>query len=282
MGVILVQNPLVSVLMAVYNDAKWLDDSIPSILSQSLVDFEFIIINDGSTDTTCTVLEEWAARDPRIVVRHLPTNGGLARALNLGLSLVRASLVARHDADDIAMPDRLIRQVAYLETHPEVVVVGTNAIAIDGDGNNLGSINTPQSPEMIRKVLRWTTPFVHPSVMYRRDVILRLGGYDESLLRSQDYDLWFRLLAQYKGANLSEVLLKYRVYPDGYKKRKLRFRIQEARLRWRGLKAIGAAWWEYLFVTKPLLVGLIPKEALRHFHIFQWRRSLTRARSGTR
>jgi glycosyltransferase EpsE len=265
--------PLLSVLMAVYNDAKWLQYSIPSILSQTFQDFEFIIVNDGSKDNTAEILAEWAARDSRIVVHNLPKNSGLSHALNTGLTLARADLVARHDADDVALPERLDRQYAFMKTHPEIAILGTNAIAVDGEGRELGLMECPPSAEGIRRALRWTTPFIHPSVMYRREAVLALGGYEESFHRCEDYDLWFRFLAQYKGANLPEVLMKYRIYPEGYKKKKFRFRVIEARIRWRGFRTIKALWWEYLFAAKPLFVGILPKEALRYFHIARWRRT---------
>lgn len=265
--------------MAVYNDARWLQYSIPSILNQTLQDFEFIIVNDGSVDNTAEVLAAWAARDSRIVVHHLPHNKGLSHALNIGLSLARADLVARHDADDEALPERLERQYAYMQCHPETAIVGTNAMAVDGEGRELGVMHCAQSSDEIRKVLRWTPPFIHPSVMYRREAVVASGGYAEAFHRCEDYDLWFRFLARYKGANLPDVLMKYRIYPEGYKKKKFRFRIIEARIRWRGFQTIQAAWWEYLFAAKPLLVGLLPKEALRYLHTARWRRTRVPAAS---
>jgi glycosyltransferase involved in cell wall biosynthesis len=208
--------PKVSVLMPVYNGELYLREAIDSILNQTFSDFELIIIDDCSKDGSVELIKTYT--DARIRLIANPVNQGLRFILNQGNRLAQAEYVARMDCDDISLPQRLAKQVAYLDRHPAIAIVGAQSIYIDTAGKVMDSQNmfwcaTEQSS------IRWTAgyecPFIHPLVMYRKQVLWgELGGYDEKAAFAEDYEMWLRLLEHnYQGANLTEVLLKYRVNP---------------------------------------------------------------------
>jgi glycosyltransferase involved in cell wall biosynthesis len=199
----------VSVVMAVYNGGAFLRDTITSILHQTLREFEFIIINDGSTDETSQVLS--AVTDPRIIVINNRQNRGLAYSLNEGLARAQGKYIARIDAGDLAAPERLERQAAFLDTHPEVGILGTGHTFIDEGGQQRGMRRNPIGDLDIRWTSLLKNPFFHPTVMLRREVLCRHHlRYDTAFQASQDYDLWTRMLQYTEGANLNDVLLSYR------------------------------------------------------------------------
>jgi glycosyltransferase involved in cell wall biosynthesis len=204
--------PKVTVLMAVYNGERFLREAIDSILAQSFRDFEFLIINDGSTDNTREIVQSYS--DPRIRLVDNGCNLGLTRSLNRGLELAEGQFIARQDADDISEPERLSRQVAFLEAHPEVVLLGTWYKEIDAQGNVVGNRELPCDYTQICWSLLFFCPFVHSSVMFRRAVVQEpVGFYDESFVYAQDYDLWCRITRHYSVANLNQYLLKLRIQP---------------------------------------------------------------------
>lgn len=206
--------PRVSVLMPVYNGEPYLSEAVDSILAQSFADFEFIIVDDGSTDNTWPILQEYAAREPRIVLTRNDANVGLARSLNKGLELAQGEYVARMDADDISLPRRLATQVAFLDEYPDIGVVGSFVQLIDEDGA-LGAVwHYPTMPGLLLWSLSFHSPLAHPSVVFRRRLVEEVGGYDEALLANQDRDLWHRLSSLTRLSNLPDVLLLYRQHPD--------------------------------------------------------------------
>jgi len=203
------QHPRVTVLMACFNERLYLHEAVQSVLSQSFGDFELLIIDDGSTDGST----EWlsALREPRLrLVRHA-TNRGLTHSLTEGLEIARGRYVARMDADDVALPDRLERQVTFLEAQPAVGLLGACILARNAQG-----VETRPELPLNDLDIRWTcllaSPFAHPTVMFRRELFASLGlTYDERFVTAQDYDLWSRALRHVRGANLAEPLLRYRV-----------------------------------------------------------------------
>jgi glycosyltransferase involved in cell wall biosynthesis len=203
--------PQVSVLMTAYNAMRYVRVAVESVLSQTFGDFEFIIIDDGSTDGTTEVLRSYSARDPRIRLVSRP-NTGLGVALNEGLAMARAPLIARMDADDECLPERFEKQVRYLREHEECVLLGSRVLWIDSDGAPLfDMIGIELTHEKIDEQLitaGWS--IVHPAVMMRRDVLLAVGGYKPELVPNEDHDLFLRMAEVGKLANLPEVLLKYR------------------------------------------------------------------------
>jgi len=203
--------PAVTVLMPVYNAERYVDEAVRSILGQTFADFEFIIIDDGSKDRSLAILEEYAARDPRIRLVSRP-NTGIVRALNQGLDMASGELVARMDADDIALPERLAKQRKYLEGHPECVMVGSRVLVIDPKGMPLTIMSDALTHEQIVDgFLAGRGQLVHhPAVMYRRQVVLEIGAYREIFDEAEDLDLFLRLAEVGRIVNMEEPLLKYR------------------------------------------------------------------------
>lgn len=187
--------PVVSVLMSVYNGEAYLKEAIECILDQSFSDFEFLITDDCSTDQSWNILQDYAARDERILLFRNETNLGLTKSLNRGLNLARGKYIARQDGDDIALGDRFQEQVTILEQQPQTVLVSCNLDLIDETGALLPhNIYRSCDPDLIP----WYLLFLnylggHSQVMFRRDIVLELGGYREDYRYSQDYELWSRL-----------------------------------------------------------------------------------------
>lgn len=205
--------PEVTALMAVYNGMPYLPLAIESILNQTFSDFEFLIVNDCSTDNTRDVILGYD--DPRIRWLDNEENINQTRSLNRGLEHTRTELVARMDADDISHPRRLEMQVAFLRAHPEVAVLGTGLRIIDRNGRLRGKLVRPGHDLWLRWQLIFGCPLTHGSAMYRRSVVWdELGGYDDSFRFSQDYDLWSRVAERHSIANLRDLLLDYRVHPE--------------------------------------------------------------------
>lgn len=182
--------PTISVLMAVYNASPiHLDEAITSILQQACQDIELIIVDDGSRPATGNQLQEWAGRDHRIRLHRVPTNIGLTKALNVGLNFARGDYVARQDADDISEPCRLTAQLEFLALNPDIDAVGTNAVLIDVGSNKIGDMKIdPELQGLSRRNL-----LVHGSMLFRRQVFDLVGGYDERMKLSQDYELYLRM-----------------------------------------------------------------------------------------
>ncbi len=199
----------VSVVMPVFNSGEWLAEAINSVRTQSLAEFELIIIDDGSTDQTESVIASAARDDARIrTVRQ--ERRGVAAALNNGIALARSPVIARMDGDDIAKPDRLRQQLAFLEAHPHVAAVGSWAYVIDERGRRTGELRPETEPSALQRLLPKTNPFVHSSMMLSARVLRGVGGYRATLEGAEDYDLWLRISEQAKLANLPEFLLSYR------------------------------------------------------------------------
>lgn len=204
------KDPEVTVLMACFNAERWLAEAIESVLSQTYATFEFIIIDDGSTDTTLGIVRRYEKVDSRIKV-IAKSNRGLADSLNIGISQARGQWIARMDADDWSYPERLERQVAFIREHPEVDVLGTGAELIGTDDEVWNVIFLPEKHSQIVKTAFKKTLFFHPSVMMKKSFLEEVGGYDDKLLRSQDFELWVKGIKHgYIYHNLQEVLLKYR------------------------------------------------------------------------
>lgn len=207
--------PKVSVVMSIYNGEKYIDDSIGSILDQTFSDFEFIIIDDGSSDGSGKIIEKCAEADKRVVLLKNEANIGLTKSLNRGFKAARGQYVARQDADDISSPRRLALQVEYLESHRDVGVLGSAVSVIDAHGVETERRIPPLTNTAIRWKLLFHNSFYHSSVIFRRELLEKEGGYlDESLIFSQDYDLWIRLLSYTRGANLRDILVQYRLHDD--------------------------------------------------------------------
>lgn len=203
--------PVVTVLMAVHNAAQFLTEAIDSVLRQTFEDFEFLVVDDGSTDTTDAILASYA--DPRLRVMRLAENGGLAAALNVGIRESRCDLIARMDGDDVCDPRRLERQVVFLRERPDVLLLGTGFVRTDAAGRAFERVQLPTDDAVLQEWLLDGNQFCHPSVMFRTNVVRQLGGY-RALAggAAQDYDLWLRIAEQGKIANLPDMLVRYRMH----------------------------------------------------------------------
>ncbi len=203
--------PSITVLMTVYNAGRFLDASIESILGQTYRDFEFLIVDDASTDGSVTVAETWAGKDARIRVIRNAANKGQTPCLNQGLALARGKWIARQDADDLSDSERFEKQIAAVTKNPSLALLGTNGRIIDENDRQVGLLDAPLSHESIAWTAPFLNPFMHTSVLFRTDVIREeLGGYDGSYRIAQDYDLWTRVLAKHPTENLKDRLVSYR------------------------------------------------------------------------
>ena len=203
-------NPDVSVVMAVYNAQEYVSDAIESILCQTYNDFEFIIIDDGSSDDSLNIIQTYS--DPRIKVIRNKENLKLIKSLNLGLQEARGRYIVRMDADDVSRPDRIEKQIIYMDSHPDCVLCGTSYRTF-GDGVTSRNIVYPGDNQSIRYHMLSNTHFLHPSTCYRREVVEKqLLKYSEDFLHVEDHWFFFELLHHGKGHIMKEVLLDYRIH----------------------------------------------------------------------
>ena len=204
------KRPAVTVLMPVYNGARFLNEAIGSIRNQTFADFEFLIIDDGSDDATPGILARHAADDRRIRVVS-QENRGLIASLNRGFEEARGELIARMDADDVARPHRLAEEVDFLQSHGNITLVGSAIDVIDAHGRHTQTIRLPETPGEIRRHMRELGCAVaHPTVVFRRKAVLEAGGLRRAYRHAEDYDLWLRMIEEHGFANLPEALLSYR------------------------------------------------------------------------
>lgn len=195
--------------MSVHNGEAYLTQALDSILSQGFSSFEFIVIDDASTDDTAGILEDYARRESRICLLSNQKNMGLAWSLNRGLKQAKGKYIARMDADDTSLPLRLEKQFSFMEQHPEVGVLGTGVEIIDSAGQVISQRMYPPDPIVIRWRLAFENPLCHPTVLIRRN-LLQDASYNSDLNTAQDYDLWCRLGWTTRFANLPELLLRFR------------------------------------------------------------------------
>lgn len=205
----MVSPPLVTVLLPAFNAANWLSAALDSVLAQSLSDFELLVIDDGSTDSTAELLGRYADTRLRVVRR---ANRGLVDVLNHGIELSRGKYIARMDADDVAHPRRLARQVTFLEAHPQVGICGTWFRV--RSTRRLSRVRTPTGHDEIAANLFFRSAFGHPTVMFRRSFLEESGlRYDGAARHAEDFDLWVKARARTRFANIPKYLLEYRLHP---------------------------------------------------------------------
>jgi GT2 family glycosyltransferase len=205
-------DPQISVVMSVFNAGRFLHEAVISILDQSFTDFEFIIINDGSTDESAAILEEYSRKDTRIILRH-QSNKGLVDSLNSGCKLARGTYIARMDADDIAIRDRLAIQLGYMEMHPEVGVLGGSVEFIDASSKmrHAQKKSSFMNHSDVKHALLDRNVIWHPTVLIRKAVLESVGGY-RKVPDAEDYDLWLRVAEQSQLVNAADVVLRYRLH----------------------------------------------------------------------
>lgn len=210
------QNPKISVIMSVYNGSRYLREAIESILNQTFTNFEFIIINDCSTDNSWEILTEYSNKDRRIRLFNNEENIGLTKSLNKGINLARGEYIARQDADDVSLPQRFDKQVALLDSYPDVVLVSCDIEVINSEGYFVKKEQRSCDPQWIS----WYMLFYnhiggHSQVIFRRKTAMGLGGYSESYRYSQDYEFWCRIVRVGNIVILPEILHKLRRHNKG-------------------------------------------------------------------
>lgn len=197
----------VSILMPVYNAERYLAQAIKSVLAQSFTDWELILINDGSIDKSESIIKQF--EDDRIYYLKNTSNIGLIKTLNKGIDLCQGKYIARMDADDISHPDRLKKQVDFMENNPNYLMCGTDAAVIDNNNTRTGRIRNLTRNSLLKINLLFSTPFIHPSVMIKNEV-LKQNKYDESYKHVEDFELWCRIAKLGKIANIQKDLIDYR------------------------------------------------------------------------
>ncbi len=207
--------PKISVVMAAFNEERDIGRAIESIQAQTFMDWELVVINDGSTDTTAEIIQRYAGQDSRIRLLNNETNMALPASLNKGIEHARADLIARADADDFNHPRRLEKQYAFMQENPEVDVVGTGAWLLDANGVRINRVSLPKTHTELVKLSFLKNHFFHPSVLIRKRFFTKSGKYNAVYIRTEDKELWLRgLQAGCLYANLPDPLIEYAT--DGY------------------------------------------------------------------
>lgn len=222
--------PQISVVMTVYNGERFLPEAMDSILAQSFSDFELIVVNDTSTDSTQTILESYS--DPRLTIIENDENLGPYGAANAGLAIAQGELIARHDADDVSKPERFALQVARMREQPELVLLGTSYEVINSEGQLLELALLPTDNDELQKQLEQMTIFLHGTTIMRRKALESVGYYRDYFRVSQDYDLFLRLSEKGEIANLPEILYQYRFHGESLSRNKRDLQLACRRFAW--------------------------------------------------
>lgn len=248
--------PILSVIMSVFNEEKYVRETVESILNQSFRDLEFIVVNDGSTDGTSEILESFHDERMNVIEQE---NRGLTKSLNRAIKASKGKYIGRIDCGDLARKEKFERQVRFLEGNAEVYGIGTWANLIDERGNSVGTLKYPTKYEKIRKVILRYNPFVHPSMVFRKELFDRIGLYDETFEYAQDYDLALKAVSKFEIANLPEVLLNYRISKEAISfKQMKRQELCALKARVKALGQYNYSKWQSVYLLKPLLSFLIP------------------------
>ena len=256
----------ISVIMGIYNCASTLQEALDSLYAQTYKDFKIILCDDGSEDDTLRIAEENASLHDNIVVIKNSMNKGLNYTLNHCLEYVDTEYVARMDGDDISLPTRFEKQIAFLDSHPEYAVVSAPMIYFDesGDFKEGKAEEYPDKYDFVKG-----TPFCHAPCMLRTDVMKSVGGYTDNarILRVEDYHLWFKVYAAgYKGANLQETLYKMRDDRNAYRRRTFKSRLNEAYVKSIGYRMLHLPFYYQVYALRPILIGLLPRKIYMLLH----------------
>lgn len=215
-------NPLISVVMAAYNEELYIARALDSLLCQDFKDFEIIVVNDCSQDRTVEIVKIYMKKDQRIRLFHNKKNMKIAASLNKGIRHARANIIARMDADDVSHPDRLSKQFNFIQKHPRVAAVGADIAIATAEGKIVSQREYPASSKDLKRVMFRYSPFAHPVVMYRKHVFEEFGGYDLAMVPCEDIDLWFKMGSKYEFASLPEKLLTYSIIQTSASHRSLK------------------------------------------------------------
>lgn len=268
-------NHKISIIMGVYNCAPTLPESIDSILAQTYSDWEFVICDDGSSDNTLQVVQNYAARYPdRFHILRNERNLGLNATLNRCLHAAQGMYIARQDGDDISAPDRFEKEVAFLDSHPEFALVSSNMSFFDESGV-WGEWKNPEKPER-KDFFRSSPCFCHAPCMIRREAFLAVKGYTEKerYMRCEDVNLWYKLYAAgYRGYNIQEPLYAMRDDQNAYKRRTLKNRMNIILTEWDGMRSLDCRLHEYPHflkkAAKHIILAFLPQKLYQVLHQFR-------------
>lgn len=264
--------PRVSFIIAARNAEPHIQACVDSLLNQSIENVQIIVCDDGSDDGTMERLSDYVNED-RVTVLHNRRSRRAAHARNRCLSVATGEFIAIQDADDVSAPSRAVRQLQFLESHPEVAMVGSQAAFFDESGR-WGYTNKAASPSDADML--FSLPFVHASLMFRSDALRSVGGYRVAWYtqRNEDYDLILRLYAGgFHGRNVPDVLYEYRVDESTVRRRKYRYRVEEAVVRAKGFRQNAFGLTSIPYVLKPLIVGMVPARLILAFRKRRLRRT---------
>lgn len=270
-----ISSPTISVLMPAYNAEKYLAAAVESILNQNHSDFELIIIDDGSTDSTGKIIQNYAKKDRRVAAVQ-NEHQGICPTLNRGVEIAHGQYIARMDADDWSYPQRLARQFNFMESQPKVVICGGQIEICDENLKTLNTRGYPTTDKEIRKKIFRLNPFAHPATMYRTEAARKVGGYNPHLQDVEDYDFYFRLGKLGQFANLSQTVLKLRIHPSSISSQKIS---RQARLNlYVRLKAMAeygykTSWQDKAFLIANV-VGLVVIPPKLKFKLFNFLRRI--------
>ena len=256
----------ISVIMGIFNCAPYLDEAIQSIINQTYENWEMILCDDGSTDNTYLIASKYATEESRIRLIKNEKNLGLSKTLNRCLAIATGDYIARMDGDDISLPQRFEKEVAFLDSHPEFAVVSCPMIYFDENGEykraKAGRLPTAQSFPRGEAI-------AHAPCMGWKKAFDDVGGYSEAedRLRVEDMDLWLRMFAKgYRMCSLTECLYKMRDDRKAFARRKYKYRINAARVRASAVKMLHLSPFYYIYCLRPLLVGLLPRSVYMFLH----------------
>jgi glycosyltransferase involved in cell wall biosynthesis len=251
--------PKVSVILCVYNGAQFLAEAIESVLKQTFTDFEFIILDDKSTDSSLHIISDFAHRDSRIKIIKNVQNIGLTKSLNIACRVANGQYLARIDADDVCLLERLVRQVAFLDANPNCALVGSWVEIIDEAGNILRTVKYPTGSKDLKKDLIKYNPFFHSSIIMSKDAFYSIGLYNEEFRFAQDYELYFRIAKKYDIANLPEVLISYRESKGTITSVKNRQQIScVIRAKYKAIRDRQYPIWSSVYLLRSCLAWLLP------------------------
>jgi len=249
----------VSIIMAAFNAEKYIAQSIESLINQTYTDFELILIDDGSEDETKKIIKQFSENDDRIIPVFNEKNLGLTKNLNYGIKISKGEFIARMDADDISYVTRLEKQLNFLDNNPKIDLVGTASIDIDKNGKEINKRIVPEKHEQIVDLLPKANPITHSTVLFRKKSFAKVNFYNEAYKTTQDYELWFRAIgAGLKFHNLQEILFEYRIDENYNKRKSLKYRLYDFKLRLNGFKYINLPIYKYYYSFIPLILGIIP------------------------
>ena len=259
--------PTISIISGIYNCAETLPEAIESIFAQTVTDWEWILCDDASGDNTYDVAKEYADKYPgKFVLIRNEQNMGLNYTLNRCLEHAQGKYIARMDGDDICSPERFEEELRCLEENPDIAIVSVDMDCFDQTGV-WGKISHPENPQPKDFLVR--SPFSHAPCMVRKEAFITVGGYsvERRLLRVEDYHLWVKMYAAgYRGRNIHRSLYQVREDRDAYSRRKFRYRVNEAYVRWLAVKELKLPLYNAVYALRPIIIGLLPKKLYDLLH----------------